>query len=116
MAEGDVASAIEASIIENVARLPATEMEQYSAFRKLHDEGRAVEEIAAFFGVTELNVRRVLRGCAQRPDPQALCRGRDRPGDRPRPHARDTCPAGGLAETLEQRDRSRAHGAACRRG
>lgn len=60
MAEGDVASAIEASIIENVARLPATEMEQYSAFRKLHDEGRAVEEIAAFFGVTELNVRRVL--------------------------------------------------------
>ena len=60
MAEGDVASAIEASIIENVARLPATEMEQYTAFRKLHDEGRTVEEIAVFFGVTELNVRRVL--------------------------------------------------------
>ena len=60
MAEGDVASAIEASIIENVARLPATEMEQYTAFRKLHDEGRTVEEIAGFFGVTELNVRRVL--------------------------------------------------------
>jgi ParB family chromosome partitioning protein len=60
MAEGDAAAAIEASIIENVARLPATEMEQYTAFRKLHDEGRAVEDIAAFFGVTELNVRRVL--------------------------------------------------------
>ena len=60
MAEGDAASAIEASIIENVARLPATEMEQYMAFRKLHEEGRTVEEIAAFFGVTELNVRRVL--------------------------------------------------------
>jgi len=60
MLEGDAASAIEASIIENVARLPATEMEQYTAFRKLHDEGRAVEDIAAFFGVTELNVRRVL--------------------------------------------------------
>ena len=60
MAEGDAASAIEASIIENVARLPATEMEQYTAFRKLHGEGRAVEEIAGFFGVTELNVRRVL--------------------------------------------------------
>jgi ParB family transcriptional regulator, chromosome partitioning protein len=60
MAEGDAASAIEASIIENVARLPATEMEQYTAFRKLNDEGRGVEEIAAFFGVTELNVRRVL--------------------------------------------------------
>jgi ParB family chromosome partitioning protein len=60
MPEGDAASAIEASIIENVARLPATEMEQYTAFRKLHDEGRTVEEIAGFFGVTELNVRRVL--------------------------------------------------------
>jgi ParB family transcriptional regulator, chromosome partitioning protein len=60
MAEGDAATAIEASIIENVARLPATEMEKYTAFRKLHDEGRTVEEIAAFFGVTELNVRRVL--------------------------------------------------------
>jgi ParB family chromosome partitioning protein len=60
MQEGDAASAIEASIIENVARLPATEMEQYTAFRKLHDEGRSVEEIADFFGVTELNVRRVL--------------------------------------------------------
>jgi ParB family transcriptional regulator, chromosome partitioning protein len=60
MSEGDAASAIEASIIENVARLPATEMEQYTAFRKLHDEGRTIEEIAGFFGVTELNVRRVL--------------------------------------------------------
>ena len=60
MAEADAASAIEASIIENVARLPATEMEQYTAFRKLHDEGRTVEEIAGFFGVTELTVRRVL--------------------------------------------------------
>ncbi|WP_291209266.1 ParB/RepB/Spo0J family partition protein [Hyphomonas sp.] len=60
MTEGDAASAIEASIIENVTRLPATEVEQYAAFRKLHDEGRTVEEIAGFFGVTELNVRRVL--------------------------------------------------------
>jgi ParB family chromosome partitioning protein len=60
MAEGDAASAIEASIIENVARLPATEMEQFTAFKRLHDEGRAVAEIAAFFGVTDLTVRRVL--------------------------------------------------------
>lgn len=66
MAEGDSASAIEASIIENVARLPATEMEQYTAFRKLHDESRTVEEIAGFFGVTELNVRRVLALAALR--------------------------------------------------
>ena len=60
MSEEDAASAIEASIIENVARLPATEMEQYVAFRKLTDEGKAPEDIATFFGVTELLVRRVL--------------------------------------------------------
>ena len=60
MSEEDATSAIEASIIENVARLPATEMEQYVAFRKLADEGKSPEDIATFFGVTELLVRRVL--------------------------------------------------------
>ncbi|MAN74220.1 ParB/RepB/Spo0J family partition protein [Henriciella sp.] len=60
MTEKDAASAIAASVIENVGRLPATEMEQYEAFRRLHEEGRAVGDIAAFFGVTELLVRRVL--------------------------------------------------------
>ncbi|CAN0437942.1 unnamed protein product, partial [Scytosiphon promiscuus] len=60
MSEEDAASAIAASVIENVGRLPASEMEQYTAFKRLHDEGRAVDEIAAFFGVTELLVRRVL--------------------------------------------------------
>ncbi len=60
MAEDDAASAIAASVIENVGRLPASEMEQYTAFKRLHDQGRAVDEIAAFFGVTELLVRRVL--------------------------------------------------------
>ncbi|WP_290497584.1 ParB/RepB/Spo0J family partition protein [Hyphomonas sp. UBA4494] len=60
MTEKDAASAIAASVIENVGRLPATEMEQYEAFKRLHEEGKAVEDIAAFFGVTELMVRRVL--------------------------------------------------------
>ncbi|MEH6808137.1 MAG: ParB/RepB/Spo0J family partition protein [Hyphomonas oceanitis] len=60
MREEDAASAIAASVIENVGRLPASEMEQYTAFKRLHDEGRAVEDIAAFFGVTLLLVRRVL--------------------------------------------------------
>jgi len=60
MAEGDAASAIEASLIENVARLPATEMEQFMAFDKLHAQGRSVDDITAFFGVTALTVRRVL--------------------------------------------------------
>ena len=60
MTEDDAASAIAASVIENVGRLPASEMEQYTAFKRLHDEGRSVDEIAGFFGVTELLVRRVL--------------------------------------------------------
>jgi len=60
MTEEDAASAIAASVIENVGRLPASEMEQYTAFKRLHDEGRGVHEIAAFFGVTVLLVRRVL--------------------------------------------------------
>lgn len=60
MAEADDAAAIEASLIENVARLPATEMEQYTAFARLHDERRSVEEIAVHFGVSEARVRRVL--------------------------------------------------------
>jgi ParB family chromosome partitioning protein len=60
MTEKDAASAIAASVIENVGRLPATEMEQYEAFKRLHEEGKPVEDIAAFFGVTELLVRRVL--------------------------------------------------------
>jgi ParB family chromosome partitioning protein len=60
MTEKDAASAIAASVIENVGRLPATEMEQYEAFKRLHEEGKPVEEIATFFGVTELLVRRVL--------------------------------------------------------
>ena len=60
MTEEDAASAIAASVIENVGRLPASEMEQYTAFKRLHDEGRTVDEIAGFFGVAELLVRRVL--------------------------------------------------------
>lgn len=60
MKAGDAAAAIEASILENTARLPATEMEQYVAFGRLAEEGRAPEQIADYFGVTELTVRRVL--------------------------------------------------------
>lgn len=60
MAEGDDAEAVEASILENLARLPATEMEQYNAFGRLADEGRTPAEIAEYFSITELNVRRVL--------------------------------------------------------
>jgi ParB family chromosome partitioning protein len=60
MEADDDAAAVEASLIENVARLPATEMEQYNAFGKLAHSGRTVEEIAGHFGVTDLKVRRIL--------------------------------------------------------
>lgn len=60
MEDGDDAAAIEASLIENVARLPAGEMQQYEAYLRLHAHGRSVDEIAGHFGVTELMVRRVL--------------------------------------------------------
>ncbi|WP_341197228.1 ParB/RepB/Spo0J family partition protein [Hyphomonas chukchiensis] len=60
MEADDDAAAVEASLIENVARVPATEMEQYNAFGKLAQTGRTVDEIAGHFGVTELKVRRIL--------------------------------------------------------
>jgi len=58
--DGDNSAAIEASIIENIARLPATEMEQYEAFGRLKKSGRSLEDIAAYFGVTEIKVKRIL--------------------------------------------------------
>ena len=60
LASGDDAIAIEASLIENLARLPATELEQFAAFKKLKITGRSVAEIANHFGVTELKVKRIL--------------------------------------------------------
>lgn len=60
MKPGDDAAAMEASIIENTGHLPATEMQQYEAFGRLAKEGRAIDDIAAYFGVTELKVKRIL--------------------------------------------------------
>ncbi|WP_425409321.1 ParB/RepB/Spo0J family partition protein [Hyphococcus sp.] len=60
LAAGDDAAAVEASILENVARLEPGDMQQFEAFKALSDKGRSVEEIANVFGVTELTVRRRL--------------------------------------------------------
>lgn len=51
--DGDDAKAIEASLAENIARLPMDEVDQYEAFAALKRQGRSVEDIAAHFGVTE---------------------------------------------------------------
>ena len=56
----DDALAIETSLIENVARLAPTEMEQYEAFKVLANKGQSVDDIAAVFGITPNSVRRRL--------------------------------------------------------
>jgi len=57
---GDDAAAVEASLIENLARLDPDEVTQWETFTRLVREGRKVDDIAATFGLPELSVRRVL--------------------------------------------------------
>ena len=56
----DDAGAVEASLIENVARLDADEVTQWETFTRLVREGRTLDDIATTFGLPELAVRRVL--------------------------------------------------------
>ncbi|MEM9128197.1 MAG: ParB/RepB/Spo0J family partition protein [Pseudomonadota bacterium] len=60
MDEGDDARAIEASLAENVARLPMDAIDQFEAFQALTKQGQPVEDIAQHFGVTEKLVRQRL--------------------------------------------------------
>ncbi len=60
MTEGDDAAAIEASLAENIERLPMDEVDQYKAFAKLIKEGREPTDIAATFGITERMVSQRL--------------------------------------------------------
>lgn len=60
MGDADDADAVEASLIENMARLAMDEMDQFEAFQRLLKEGRTVAEIAATFAVSEIVVRRRL--------------------------------------------------------
>lgn len=57
---GDDADAIEASLIENIARLDPDEVTQWDTFTRLVKEGRSAEDIAETFGLPDLMVRRVL--------------------------------------------------------
>jgi ParB family chromosome partitioning protein len=57
---GDDALVVEASLAENIARLPMDEIDQYEAFAALKKQGRSIADIAAQFGVTELLVKRRL--------------------------------------------------------
>ncbi|RIV80330.1 ParB/RepB/Spo0J family partition protein [Pelagerythrobacter aerophilus] len=60
MEAGDDAAALEASLIENIARLDPDEVTQWESFVRLVRQGRSLEDIAATFGLPELAIRRVL--------------------------------------------------------
>ena len=57
---GDDADAVEASLIENLARLDPDEVTQWETFTRLVKEGRSVAELVATFGLPDLTIRRVL--------------------------------------------------------
>ena len=58
--ESDDAAAVEASLIENLARLDPDEVTQWETFTRLVKEGRSPDDIAATFGLPDLAVRRIL--------------------------------------------------------
>jgi len=58
--DADDAAALEASLIENVARLDPDEVTRWETFTRLVKEGRSSEDIALTFGLTELQVKRTL--------------------------------------------------------
>lgn len=60
LAEGDDAAAVEASLIENIARLDPDEVTQWETFTRLVREGQKPDEIAATFGLPDAMVRRIL--------------------------------------------------------
>ena len=60
MAAGDDAAALEASLIENIARLDPDEVTRWETFTRLVREGRTPKDIALTFGLTGLQVNRTL--------------------------------------------------------
>jgi ParB family transcriptional regulator, chromosome partitioning protein len=70
----DDAAAIEASLAENVARLPMDDMDQYEAFAALSKKGLGEPEIAAHFAISEQVVKRRLAIGALQPDIRRLYR------------------------------------------
>lgn len=60
LAPGDDAAAIEASLIENLGRLPPDEVTCWETFAKLIKKGRSPEQIAATFNMTDAVVKRTL--------------------------------------------------------
>lgn len=74
---GDDADAIEASLIENTARLDADEVTRWETFTALVREGRSLVDIAATFGLPDLAVKRILALGNLMPRIRQLYRGDD---------------------------------------
>jgi ParB family transcriptional regulator, chromosome partitioning protein len=60
LGEGDDADALEISMIENMLRQAPDQVTQWESYTRLVKEGRSVEDIAATFALTELQVMRIL--------------------------------------------------------
>jgi ParB family chromosome partitioning protein len=73
----DDTTAIEASLAENVERLPMDDLEQYEAFAALRKKGLGETDIAEHFGISEQIVRRRLAIANLHPDIRRLYRGGD---------------------------------------
>ena len=73
----DDARAIEASLAENIERLPMDEMDQHEAFMALRRKGLTEPDIAAHFGISEQVVKRRLALANLIPDIRRLYRQGD---------------------------------------
>ena len=60
LGDGDDAEALEISMIENMLRQNPDQVTQWESYTRLVKEGRSVEDIAATFALTELQVKRIL--------------------------------------------------------
>ncbi|MFZ5702961.1 MAG: ParB/RepB/Spo0J family partition protein [Pseudomonadota bacterium] len=60
LGEGDDAETLEVSMIENLLRQNPDQVTQWESYTRLVKEGRSVEDIAATFALTEVQVKRIL--------------------------------------------------------
>ncbi|MEQ1698304.1 MAG: ParB N-terminal domain-containing protein [Hyphomicrobiaceae bacterium] len=70
----DDATAIEASLAENIERLPMDELDQHEAFMALKRKGLSEPDIAAHFGISEQIIKRRLAIATLIPDVRRLYR------------------------------------------
>jgi len=77
MESGNIKAAREASLLENVARVPATQLEQFAAYKGLADAGKDAAEIANIFAIPKKSVKRVLALANLRPEILSLYEAED---------------------------------------